>query len=425
MAYDIFISYRRQGGADKARPVKSELENRKYRVFLDYDELKDGVFDERIMKAIEDAPVFLMILSAHSLDRCKNEDDWVRKEIEYALEMDRHIVPVNPNQEFNGFPEDIPESVKEGLGQHQFSHIDFGQLFKVSMDKMIRERIEPYLTSPKPKGALIRITTDLDCRIWCFGEDLGVAKAKKSHFDKPTEICLPEGDYVLTFVGLESEKDVCEQKLNIKDVKYAQHIEVKLYEQYQKRKEKEEQARIAKLLADGKGRDGVYKVGDYYNQDGKEGVVFAVSQDGRHGKIISLDQERLPWCTEAQFDKGIAVGAKSRTDGKENTDKVMARADSTEYPAFVWCRSKGEDWYLPTVEELLELSYSCKIVNQMLEGRGLQKINRGIFNSAELWSSEEAENGACFAYKMLMSFATADDDTMKYFACEVRAVAAF
>ncbi|MBE6203019.1 MAG: serine/threonine protein kinase, partial [Rikenellaceae bacterium] len=31
-----------------------------------------------------------------------------------------------------------------------------------------------------------------------------------------------------------------------------------------------------------------YKVGDYYNENGKEGVVFEVSDDGRHGKIVSL-----------------------------------------------------------------------------------------------------------------------------------------
>ena len=39
MAYDIFISYRRDGGKELARPLKSELERRSYRVFLDFDEL--------------------------------------------------------------------------------------------------------------------------------------------------------------------------------------------------------------------------------------------------------------------------------------------------------------------------------------------------------------------------------------------------
>ena len=41
MKYDVFISYRRVGGKDKARSLKSELERRGYRVFLDFDDLKD------------------------------------------------------------------------------------------------------------------------------------------------------------------------------------------------------------------------------------------------------------------------------------------------------------------------------------------------------------------------------------------------
>ena len=173
--YDIFISYRRHGGAEYVRPLKAELELRGYNVFLDYDELKDGVFDKRIMDAIEQAPIFVFMLSAHSLDRCVNDDDWVRKEIEFAVSKKRHFVPVNPNKEFDGFPDNVPEQVKQSLGQHQFSHIDFEQLFKASVTEMVVNRIQPVLsrrTSEKTqsgKGALIRIDTDLECRILGFG----------------------------------------------------------------------------------------------------------------------------------------------------------------------------------------------------------------------------------------------------------------
>ena len=132
MAYDIFISYRRDGGKELARPLKSELELRGYRVFLDFDELKDGVFDRRIMEAIDAAPIFMVILSPHALDRCANADDWVRREIEYALEHDRHFIPIDPDRSFTGFPPDIPDTLKAGLGQHQFSQVMFEQLFKAS-----------------------------------------------------------------------------------------------------------------------------------------------------------------------------------------------------------------------------------------------------------------------------------------------------
>ena len=46
--YDIFISYRREGGADFARQMQLALKTKGYNVFLDFDALKDGVFDRRI-----------------------------------------------------------------------------------------------------------------------------------------------------------------------------------------------------------------------------------------------------------------------------------------------------------------------------------------------------------------------------------------
>lgn len=63
MVYDIFISYRREGGKELARSLKSELERRGYRVFLDFDELNDGIFDRRIMEAIDASPIFMVLLS--------------------------------------------------------------------------------------------------------------------------------------------------------------------------------------------------------------------------------------------------------------------------------------------------------------------------------------------------------------------------
>ena len=50
--YDIFISYRRDGGAQYARILQLMLQQRGYRVFLDYDELKEGIFGKRIKDAI-------------------------------------------------------------------------------------------------------------------------------------------------------------------------------------------------------------------------------------------------------------------------------------------------------------------------------------------------------------------------------------
>lgn len=144
MKHDIFISYRREGGKEIARTVKSYLDAQGYKVFLDFDELKDGVFDDRIIDAISRSRIFLFILSPDSLDRCVNEDDWVRKEIEHAVKSGRHIVPVNPDGRFKNFPDGLPETVMEALGRNQHSEVMTGQLFHASMKKMIDERVKPF-----------------------------------------------------------------------------------------------------------------------------------------------------------------------------------------------------------------------------------------------------------------------------------------
>lgn len=149
MKYDVFISYRRDGGGEFARSIKAGLELRGYSVFLDFDELKDGIFDNRILEAIEAAPVFLFILSSHSLDRCAEEGDWVRKEVEYAYSIGRHIIPVNKDGAFDGLPDDLPPVLSEVFSHNQYSDIMLGQLFEASMEKMIVERIAPFVKSPR------------------------------------------------------------------------------------------------------------------------------------------------------------------------------------------------------------------------------------------------------------------------------------
>lgn len=149
MKYDIFISYRREGGREIARTIKSYLDARHYSVFLDFDELKDGVFDERIINAIDNSKVFIFILSPNSLDRCVNDDDWVRKEIEYAASRNKHIIPVNPDGRFAGVPSGLPDTIADVLGRNQYSEVMMGQLFQASMNKMIEERVEFFVRRKK------------------------------------------------------------------------------------------------------------------------------------------------------------------------------------------------------------------------------------------------------------------------------------
>ena len=63
--YDIFISYRRNGGETTAVLLKSELSHLGYKVFLDFDDLPvGGKFEERIQEVIKSSGLFLFLYSS-------------------------------------------------------------------------------------------------------------------------------------------------------------------------------------------------------------------------------------------------------------------------------------------------------------------------------------------------------------------------
>ena len=135
-----------------------------------------------------------------------------------------------------------------------------------------------------------------------------------------------------------------------------------------------------------------YKVGDYYNENGKEGVVFEIADGGRHGKIISMKQSatKLQWCSEKKERKRL-IGASSETDGAKNMAVVKAIPGwESMYPAFKWCADLGEGWYLPSREELKTFTINDAVhdaVNRTLIARGGTKLDKG--KSGWYWSSTE------------------------------------
>lgn len=143
--YDIFISYRRDGGAQYARTLQLMLEKRGYRVFLDYDELVDNRFSPQIEAAIRNSTVYILLLSKGSMARCANEGDWVRREIELAVAEHKHLIPVNPDGTFDGIPADVPDSIRQAIEAIQYSEISFGQALNATVDLMVRNRIRPYV----------------------------------------------------------------------------------------------------------------------------------------------------------------------------------------------------------------------------------------------------------------------------------------
>jgi tetratricopeptide (TPR) repeat protein len=90
----VFISYRRSTSRHLARAIFMDLRAHGYDVFMDVDTLDNGAFDEKLLREITNRTHFVLLLSQGAMDRCNEPGDWLRREIEQALEANRNIVPI-------------------------------------------------------------------------------------------------------------------------------------------------------------------------------------------------------------------------------------------------------------------------------------------------------------------------------------------
>lgn len=130
--YDVFISYRRDGGDTLAQLIYDRLTERGYRVFLDIESLRSGKFNEKLLEVISQCRDLVVILPPRALERCREEGDWLYLELSHALAERKNIVPVM----MRGFtwPEDMPAGLEE---LKHFNGIqDSKDYFDAVIDKM-------------------------------------------------------------------------------------------------------------------------------------------------------------------------------------------------------------------------------------------------------------------------------------------------
>jgi formylglycine-generating enzyme required for sulfatase activity len=94
----VFISYRRKD-ISWALAVYQDLTHQGYDVFFDYTSIPSGDFEQIIISNIKARAHFVLILTPTTLDRCSQTGDWLRREIEIAIDEKRNIIPLF----FNGF----------------------------------------------------------------------------------------------------------------------------------------------------------------------------------------------------------------------------------------------------------------------------------------------------------------------------------
>ncbi len=90
----VFISYRRKVAAFIARAIFQDLRDHEYDVFMDVESIDSGQFNQIILNQIEAKAHFILILTSGTVERCAEPGDWLRQEIEYAIDKQRNIVPL-------------------------------------------------------------------------------------------------------------------------------------------------------------------------------------------------------------------------------------------------------------------------------------------------------------------------------------------
>lgn len=469
--YDIFISYRREDAAELARNIQLQLEKYGYKVFLDVERLKDGHFDKKIIDAIKSAKVFLALLTPKYLGRCGDSDDWVRKEIECAVENKITIVPVNINRQFTSFPEDCPEHIVDVIHRHQYTDIITGSLFSSTMDTLCRERLRLYAKPKRTnKGLLIAlmIVVVVLSGVWAtfmllsnvkqqhlIEESIARAEAEKAKAEYDSQQlehkkeqqrleaeaaakakanaaakAKAEAQKAQAEAAAKAEAEAAAKAQAEANAKAQAEAEAaakaKADEEAAAKAAQERQERLDRMVRQGGGRNGVYEVGYYYDRDGKQGVVFEVSADGRHGKIVSLTQSgsQMNWCAD-KGDQKRAVGTDNRKDGAANQSVIKAvRGWQQKFPVFAWCAEQGDGWYLPAIEELEKFATNAKVnsaVNNTLSRVGGTPLF-GLGDSGWYWSSTEADKNCVWFVRM--NYGDSGSGTKDY-TYHVRAVATF
>ena len=112
--YDIFISYRREGGFETARLLYDHLTRCGYKVFFDLESLRSGKFNKQLYGQISACKDYIVVLSSSAVQwRGNRDDDWLRLEMAHALQSSCNIIPVFLRDFQFPAPGTLPEDVAD------------------------------------------------------------------------------------------------------------------------------------------------------------------------------------------------------------------------------------------------------------------------------------------------------------------------
>lgn len=142
MKYDVFISYRRDGGLPYASVLKEHLQNLGYaenRVFLDLDSLGPGKYKPNLIQSVQDSNNVVVLITKGCFENLEKHQDWL-DEIEAAIREKKNIVPIDYDEIKNLDQRALPEVIKELL-EYQASRFD-PQKLKESASSLLKYLIK-------------------------------------------------------------------------------------------------------------------------------------------------------------------------------------------------------------------------------------------------------------------------------------------
>jgi len=212
--YDIFISYRREGGFETAQLLNDRLVKDGYTVSFDLKTLREGDFDKALLERVEQCSDFLLVVDKNCFQKTlegnlPREKDWLRVELAYALELKKNIIPIRLKDAV--FPDNLPDDIKDVPRKNDpgYSKNHFDAFYeKLKSFLHSHPRVTVNGESNNVQQHDLKIRCDIPCSVYIDGELIGDTFAGEI-----LRIPLEEGQYFLkcksrAYPGIAIDEDI-------------------------------------------------------------------------------------------------------------------------------------------------------------------------------------------------------------------------
>lgn len=243
--FDIFISYRREGGGATAGRINDMLTADGYSVSYDVDTLREGRFDKQLLERIEQCQDFILVVDKNCFVRTIDpntdpQDDWLWQELSYALKLKKNVIPVLLAGA--DFPKQLPDDINSVRFHNgpKCVHEYFDSFYK-----KLKDQLHAFPRIAKPTHSIsgastsklpnLKLKADADCVFYLDGEERAHLKAGIIQ-----KFPLAPGEYELMFVSADNAKDRIEMEFEMPETDKLQRISLSEVINTRRQKEKEE-----------------------------------------------------------------------------------------------------------------------------------------------------------------------------------------